>query len=262
MVRGELAALLVTVTEPVTLPAAEGANVTMRVAASDGFSVTGAVKPLTEYPAPLAVIAEMVAAAFPVLVITTCCLALVPVATVPKFRLVVLALNCPVATAVPVPVSGMFRVGLLGSLLVMAILPLAAPATVGEKVTTACTDCPALIVFGVVIPLIPNSLPVNVIRETVKSADPVLLRVRLALPLSPLESVPKLIEVGDTDNCGCDAATAVADRFATTGELPPSPLTVSVPVIFPAADGVTLTEKFPDCPAGSDMGNVTPERLN
>ena len=257
-----MAALLVTVTDPVTLPAAEGANATVSVAVSDGFSVQGAVKPLTEYPLPVTVTAEIVTAAFPVLVMTTCWLALQPVATVPKLTLEVLALSCPVGETDPVHVSGILSVGLLGSLLVMAILPVAAPATVGEKVTVACADWPALILFGVVTPLIPTSLPVKVIRETVKSADPALLSVRLALPLSPLESVPKLIEAGDTDNCGCDAATAVADRLATTGELPPSPLTVNVPEIFPAADGVTLTEKFPDCPAGSAMGKVTPERLN
>ena len=132
--------MLVSVTEPVTLPAAEGATVTVSVTASAGFSVAGAVKPLTEYPVPLAVIAEIFAAAFPVLVITTCWLVLLPVATVPKLMLAGLALNCPVAEEVPVPVSGILSVGLLGSLLVMAILPLAVPATVGEKVTTACAD--------------------------------------------------------------------------------------------------------------------------
>jgi len=128
------------VTEPVTLPAAEGANVIVSVTASAGFSVAGAVKPLTEYPVPLTVTAEMPTTAFPVLVMTTCWLVLLPVATVPKLMLAGLALNCPVAAVDPVPVSGMLSVGLLGSLLVMAILPLAAPATVGEKVTTACTD--------------------------------------------------------------------------------------------------------------------------
>jgi len=54
----------------------------------------------------------------------------------------------------------------------------------------------------------------------------------------------------------------VADRFATTGELPLSPLTVSVPVTFPAAAGVTATEKLLDCPGESARGRLTPEKLN
>jgi hypothetical protein len=54
----------------------------------------------------------------------------------------------------------------------------------------------------------------------------------------------------------------VADRFATTGELPLSPVTVTVPLIVPAAVGFTATAIFPDFPAASDIGKVTPERLN
>ena len=202
MVRGELVALLVTVTEPGALPAADGANATVSVAVSKGFSVAGALKPVTEYPVPLAVTAETFTAAFPVLVIATCLLVLLPVATVPKLTLAGLALNCPMAAADPVPVSGTLSVGLLGSLLVMVTLPLAVPADVGEKVTVACTDWPALIVTGVAIPVIPNSLPVRVIRDTVKGADPVLLSTRLAFPVCPLEIVPNPIDAGDADNCG------------------------------------------------------------
>ena len=48
----------------------------------------------------------------------------------------------------------------------------------------------------------------------------------------------------------------------TTGELPPSPATVRVPVMLPAVDGVTAIEKLPDCPGPRAIGNVTPERLN
>lgn len=197
-----MAALLVTTMDPITLPAADGANVTVSVAFSDGFKVAGAVKPLTEYPVPLAVTAETLTAAFPVLVMTTCWLELLPVAIVPKLRLEELALNCPVAAADPVPASGTLSVGLFGSLLVIVTLPVAAPATVGENVTAACTDWPALIVFGVVTPVIPNSEPATVTMDTVKFADPVLLRTRLAVPVSPLETVPNAIDAGDTDNCG------------------------------------------------------------
>lgn len=39
-------------------------------------------------------------------------------------------------------------------------------------------------------------------------------------------------------------------------------MTVIVPVIVPAVVGVTATVILPDCPAGSAIGKVTPERLN
>jgi len=57
-------------------------------------------------------------------------------------------------------------------------------------------------VFGVVIPLMPNAVPVSVIIEMVKSAEPRLFKARFAVPFSPFDTVPKSIEVGVTDNCG------------------------------------------------------------
>lgn len=113
------------------------------------------------------------------------------------------------------------------------------------------------------IPLIANALPVTVTIDTAKSADPVLLKTRFEVLFNPVDTVPQLMEAGATDNCGCDVPlTAVADRFATTGELPPSPATVSVPVIAPAAVGFTATVIVPDCPTASAMGKFMPDRLN
>ena len=100
------------------------------------------------------------------------------------------------------PLNGTLTVGLFGSLLVMVILPVAPAAVVGVNVTTACTDWPALIVEGVVTPLIPKSDPLTVIIETVRFALPAFDRTRFELPLVPTEIVPKSIELGLTDNCG------------------------------------------------------------
>ena len=193
---GELPASLVTVTEPVALPVTVGANFMLSVAVCEGFRVAGVVTPLTEYPVPLTATVEILTAAFPVLVRTTDCVVLLPVATDPKLILVELALNWPVAAADPVPVNGTLSDGFVGSLLVMVTLPVTAPAVVGENVTIACADCPALMVAGVAMPLMPNSEPVNVIIETVKSPDPELPITRFALPFCPFETVPKLIDVG------------------------------------------------------------------
>jgi hypothetical protein len=93
--------------------------------------VTGAARPLIEYPVPEADIALIVSGAFPVLDIVTDCEAFPPTATFPKPT--VLGANvicgCP-----PVPVSGTV-VGELGSLLVMVMLPVDAPIAWGAYFT-------------------------------------------------------------------------------------------------------------------------------
>ena len=87
IVSGEPGASLVTLTEPVTFPAAAGAKVTERVAVAEGFSVAGVAIPLTETPVPVAAIPEMLTAAFPEFVKITCFTELVPEFTFPKLKL-------------------------------------------------------------------------------------------------------------------------------------------------------------------------------
>lgn len=126
--------------DPVILPAAAGANDTVSVTLCDGLSVVGVVTPLVVRPAPAVVTVEILTAAFPVFVKRICFSADVPVATVPKLRLVEFALNWPVAAEVPVPLRGTLIVGFVGSLLVMLKLPVALPAALGVKVTTTWAD--------------------------------------------------------------------------------------------------------------------------
>jgi hypothetical protein len=161
----------------------------------------------------------------------------------------------------PVPAKLTTAVGVVGSLLVIVKLPVTAPAAVGLNVKVTGVFCPALMVLGVVIPLIPKSAPESVRRETVKSAVPPFEMVRLELPVEPMETLPKFTALVLKLNCAC-GVTAVAERFTTTGELPPSPCTVKVPVIVPVLVGLTETEKLPPCPAASAIGGVIPERLN
>lgn len=73
-----------------------------------------------------------------------------PICTLPKLRLVGLDDNAP--GAVPVPESGMLRVG-LDAVEVMVTLPLGLPADRGAKVTLKVELCPAVSVTGVVVPL-------------------------------------------------------------------------------------------------------------
>ena len=185
-----------------------------------------------------------------------------PTATEPKLKLAGFADSCPVGAAAAVPLNATLRLGLFGSLLAIVRLPVSLPVAVGLNVTLACTDWPALIVWGVVTPFTANKDPFTLMEEIVKFAVPVLFKTRPAVPLVPTVTVPKLIALGVTDNCGCVAAAAVAERFATTGELPESPVTVSVPVILPAAVASTTTLKLLDWPTASATGMLIPETLN
>lgn len=161
----------------------------------------------------------------------------------------------------PVPVKVTVVVGVVGSLLVIVRLPDTAPAAVGLNVNVTAAFCPALMVFGVVMPLIPKSAPESVRTEIVKSAVPAFEIVRVEVPVEPTETLPKPTEVELKLICGCGVAP-VAERLTTTGELPPSPCTVRVPVTLPVAVGSTETEKVPVCPVARAMGTVIPERLN
>jgi hypothetical protein len=131
MESGDPLALLVTVTVPVALPAAVGRNTTLRVAAAEGFKVTGVVIPFTEKPVPVTEMLEIFTAAVPVFVKTTCLVELEPVATFPKLTEVGLACNCPTGEVDPVPLKFTVAVGVLGSLLVIVTLPETVPEEVG-----------------------------------------------------------------------------------------------------------------------------------
>jgi hypothetical protein len=85
--KGDPLASLVTVTLPVTLPTAVGANFAVKLDVPEAATVAGVLTPVRLNPVPLATMLVMCAAAFPVFVSVICCVALLPVATFPKFTL-------------------------------------------------------------------------------------------------------------------------------------------------------------------------------
>lgn len=201
IVNGELPASLTIVIVPAMLPAAVGSKETVRIAFCEGLSVAGVAIPLVVTPAPTEEMVEIFKAAVPVFVNVICFCAVVPVAIVPKLKLVGFEPSWPVAVDVPLPVKGTVTVGLAVSLLVIAKLPVALPVAVGAKVTAIVAVCPAEIVFGVVTPLIVKSAPVSVSNEIVRSVVPALLSTRLWLPLEPTDTLPKLRLDALNDNC-------------------------------------------------------------
>ena len=126
IVFGEPVALLVTVTVPELLPAADGPKVTLNVKVWFGVSVTGVLAPVSVNPLPLSLICVICTLALPVLVTVTGNCEEVPVFTFPKARLEVLNESVSVA-ATPVPFNATVA-GEFGALLLMLMLPVAEPA--------------------------------------------------------------------------------------------------------------------------------------
>lgn len=131
IVVGEPVAVLVTVTEPESLPAVVGAKITLNARLCPAVSVTGVLAPLSVNPAPFSVILETLTLAFPEFVTVILCVEVDPVFTFPKPRFVVLKVSTWVADT-PVPLKAM-SAGEFGALLTIVTLPLAAPADAGEN---------------------------------------------------------------------------------------------------------------------------------
>ena len=122
----------VTVTLPLALLAVCGVNVTVKLVLCPAVSVTEPEIPLSVKPVPLIPTCEIMTVEPPVLVTVSDSAWLVPVCTVPKFRLVGFAPSAP--SAAPVPVNAIDSEG-LGASEVIVTFPLALPVACGANVT-------------------------------------------------------------------------------------------------------------------------------
>jgi hypothetical protein len=129
-------ALLVNVSVALTAPATCGLKVTVNGVVWPAGMVTGSASPLTLNTELFELTAVTVTFA-PVAIRLPEAVPLLPATTLPRFRVVGLTVNCPVA-AVPVPDNVIVKVG-LDAVEVMVTVPLAL--------------CPAPNVNGVLIPL-------------------------------------------------------------------------------------------------------------
>ena len=237
--RGEFEASLVTVIEPVTLPAVVGRNVAVNVAVPPGFTVAGVVIPLAVNPVPAAVMLEILTAVFPEFVSTTCLGTLVPVATVPKLTLVGFAVSWPTA-AFAVPLRAIVRVELEASLLTV-IAPVSLPAVVGLKFAVSVAVCDAFRVAGVVRPLTEKPVPVAATLEIFTAALPALVRTICCELLLPVVTVPKLTLAGLADSWPTGTDEPVPLRATVMLGLFGSLLvTVTLPLALPAVVGEKL----------------------
>jgi hypothetical protein len=115
------------------LPVAEGANVTFRAAVCPGGTVVFALTPLALKPGPVAITLLMIAFALPVFVKTTPSELVPPTSTLPKSRIVVLAVS-PGTEAMALPLVEIAS-GELGASLISEIAPVTFPAEVGANTT-------------------------------------------------------------------------------------------------------------------------------
>jgi len=130
---------------PFAVPAVLGSNITLNVNVCEGFRVT-APAPLSEYPAPLTVIAEICTELLPVLVIVSVKVDDTEVFTLPNARLEELNESVLVA-ATPVPLRATVA-GEFGALLAMFTVPAKVPAAVGANTALNETLEPGATVLG------------------------------------------------------------------------------------------------------------------
>jgi len=137
---------------------------------------------------------------FPVLVSVTFIELLLPIITLPKVRLVGLALRRNVA-ATPVPLTGIER-GDPEALFVSETDPFTRPAVVGANTMLNDELFPARMDVGRVRPLMLTPAPAALAAEIVSVAVPLFVTVIVCELLVPVVTFPKLTDVGLTEICG------------------------------------------------------------
>jgi hypothetical protein len=147
----------VSVTVPLTVPAAVGMNETLKVVLWPPVRVTGEVIPLMLNPEPPAMAAwEIVTLDPPVLVTVADRVCLTPTATLPKLRLAGFEASGPAVA--PFPDKGIVK-DEFDAFDAIVIFPLTVPAAVGSNETLKGALWPAVSVSGAVIPLMLNPDP-------------------------------------------------------------------------------------------------------
>lgn len=147
-VNGFEEAVLVTATAPDTVEVLVGLKVAVTCALWPAAIVAGVLTPETVISAPVTEISEIVAFEFPVFVIFTVWVAVVPTVTAPKFND---EGESDREAVTPPPFKGI-AVGESSALLVIVTTPVVAPLVVALNATFNVAVCPEAKVFGAVSP--------------------------------------------------------------------------------------------------------------
>jgi hypothetical protein len=250
MVAGELLALLVTVTPPLKLPLAVGANATLKEVDWPALSVMGD-SPLTVNPVPVTLSFDSDTLPVPVFVRVTVFVVLVPAATLPKLNEVGEAESWRVCAAVPVPERATLTDG-VAELFTNVSVPAKVPVVVGAKLTVSAEEDPAGMVSGRAVGGSLKPVPDTETDEMVRLAVPEFEIVTVWLLVCPVFRLPKLTDAGDMEICDW---TPVPLKAMVAGELLALLITETAPLKLPLAVGANATLNEVDCPALSVMGD-------
>ena len=242
---------LTTAMLPFAVPAVVGANCAVKVVLCPAAIVAGSEMPVTLNAAPVAVTEFTVTLALPVFCRVTVCVPLLVTVTLPKFTLPGFAVNVEVAdVALPCIV---ITCGEPGALSVKVIVPVAAPAVVGAKLTLKEIVWPAVIVFGSVKPVMPKPLPFRVAILIVTFELPVFVKLTVCDELWLTCTFEKFNVEGAIERPAC---VAVPVKEIVNGEFVASLTTVSVPVAAPAVVGANCTDTVLLCPTASVVAGL------
>jgi len=148
------------------------------------------------------------------------------------------------------------------ALLVIEMLPLTLPATVGLNVTDRVRFCDGDKVTGVLPPVIKKPAPVKVICEMLTLELPVLVMVTVcAAEIVPVVMLPKLRLVGLIPRV---SVAAIPDplRLTDVGEVGALLTMEMLPEAVPTTVGENATVMVVCCPAFRLSGSVNPLTLN
>jgi hypothetical protein len=248
---GEPAPLFTRETDPLSLPAEVGENTALNFTLAPTAIVIGAERPLVLNPVPDTLTCEIVALAVPVFIRLMVCELVLPATTLPKLTLDGADESC---ASIPVPLRATLS-GELGALLVTVTLPLALPVAVGAKAALNVAFWPALMVSGVVIPLIAKPLPDALAAETTTLAVPEFDSVIVWDPLLPTRTLPKLTLEVLAESC---PRIPVPLRGMASGELGPLLTSEMDPLTVPAEVGANATLNEVLAPAATVVGVERP----
>jgi len=194
------------------------------------------VDPSKLNPVPVTEILEMTAFEFPVFLTVACRVSAVPTLTLPKFNFVVLEVSVT-TDAWAVAVHGICF-GDPGTLLVILIAPLTAPADAGFNAAVRFALCPTAIFRGIAIPETVMPEPVVLRLEIVSSESPEFVSRIVWVVVVPVGMVPKLTDEGVAVKAGATVVAPIPLRLIAVGESVAVLVTVMCSEKSPVAAGL------------------------
>ncbi len=257
MARGELLALLETVTLPERLPEVVGVNVTPKEVDCPAARVTGNARLVALNPVPLTLICETDTLELPVFAKVTVCVPVVPVVMLPKLSTAGDAASWATGDT-PEPARATTS-GELGELLTRVRLPERLLAAAGAKLMVKAEEPPGATESGSVSPERLKPVPISDAWVTLRFAVPELLMVNIWVLVTPTVTLPKFVLPGITEICGC---TPLPLSEIVAGELVALLTKLRLPVALPTVAGAKLTASEILWPAARVMAPLKPLKLN